>query len=88
MAAVKFNMASDVVKPKIPSFYETKSWKNSICKASLSQRLSARMDEVKRRLPDMTLAEKRELWANEPYYEVSKLIVESKGWEFAKPNKK
>ena len=33
----------------------------------------------------MTLKEKQDLWEKEPYYEISKIIVESKDWIF--PNK-
>lgn len=72
------------IRPSIPMFYKTKAWQNSPCTKSLFKRLEERIEEVKKKLPNMTLKEKREMWLNEPYYEVSKLIVESKDWEFPK----
>jgi len=70
------------VKPKLPKFYESDHWTKSIGKMSLHQRLQYRIDEVTKKLPIMTLAEKREMWLNEPYYEVSKIITACEDWKF------
>ena len=75
-------------KPKIPDFYKKYAWVKSLGTMSLMERLSERINEVTKKLPTMSLAEKREMWANEPYYEVSKLIVNSEGWEFPKDKEK
>jgi hypothetical protein len=72
-------------KIKLPSFYLNKHWKEGMGNGSLHERLSSRIEEVKRKLPTMSLKEKQELWEVEPYWEVSKLIIESKDWVF--PNK-
>lgn len=77
-----------VIKPTLPSFYKSKAWKESAVEKPLMERLRVRIEEVKKILPNLTLTEKRELWINEPYYEVSKLIVESKDWQYPKPNEK
>lgn len=69
----------------LPSFYLNKHWQDSIGTMPLMQRLQERIDEIERKLPNMTLKEKQDIWSREPYYEVSKLIVESKDWVF--PNK-
>lgn len=71
-------------KPKIPKFYESDHWTKSIGKMSLRQRLQYRIDDITRKLPNLSLVEKREIWRNEPYYEISKLITQSAGWEFPK----
>ena len=76
------------VAPKIPAFYKTDRWLKSFGKMSLVERLSGRIEEVSKKLPNMSLIEKREMWANEPYYEVAKLIVNSDGWEFPKDKEK
>lgn len=76
------------VKPKLPKFYESKYWIKSIGKMSLQQRLQCRIDEVTRKLPTMSLAEKHEMWANEPYYEVAKIIIESADYKYPDPKEK
>ena len=52
---------------------------------SLMERLSSRIEEIKRKLPTMSLTEKQKLWENCPYWEGSRLIAESKDFVF--PNK-
>ena len=71
---------------KIPSFYLNNHWINGMKDGgSLMERLSSRIDEIKRILPTMSLVERQKLWETEPYWEISKLIIESKDWVF--PNK-
>lgn len=72
-------------KVNIPSFYLTRKWQDSIGKMSFMKRLEERIYDIERKLPNMTLKEKQELYKSEPYWEISKLIVESKDWVF--PNK-
>lgn len=76
--------AQSETKPKIPAFYKTDHWINSIGKMSLNQRLQYRIEDIKRKLPNLSLAEKYEIWRNEPYYEVSKIITQSPDWKFPK----
>lgn len=76
------------VKPKLPKFYESEHWTKSIGKMSLQQRLQYRIDEVTRKLPSMSLTEKHEMWANEPYYEVAKIIIESTDYKYPDPKDK
>lgn len=72
-------------KVNIPSFYLTRKWQDSIGKMSFMKRLEERIYDIERKLPNMTLKEKQELYKSEPYWEISKLIIESKDWVF--PNK-
>lgn len=83
MSNEKFN-----VVPNLPAFYKTDSWKNSVCKMSVNMRLARRIEEITRKLPNMSLEEKREIWTQEPYYEISKLITSSKDWKFPQPKDK
>lgn len=69
---------------QIPPYYLSRKWKNSEGQ-SLKERLQDRIDEISRKLPTMSLVERQKLWETEPYWEISKLIVESKDWSF--PNK-
>lgn len=69
---------------QIPPYYLSRKWKNSEG-LSLHERLQDRIDEISRKLPTMSLAERQKLWETEPYWEVSKVIIESKDWIF--PNK-
>ncbi len=71
-------------KINLPIFYTTRKWLDSVGTMSLMERLEDRIYEIERKLPNMTLKEKQELWKICPYYEVSKLIVESKDWLFPK----
>lgn len=71
-------------KINLPTFYTTRKWLDSVGTMSLMERLEDRIYEIERKLPNMTLKEKQELWKICPYYEVSKLIVESKDWLFPK----
>lgn len=72
-------------KVNIPSFYLTRKWQDSIGKMSFMKRLEERIYDIERKLPNMTLKEKQDLYKSEPYWEISKLIIESKDWVF--PNK-
>jgi hypothetical protein len=72
-------------KVNIPSFYLTRKWQDSIGKMSFMKRIEERIYDIERKLPNMTLKEKQELYKSEPYWEISKLIIESKDWVF--PNK-
>lgn len=69
-------------KVNIPAFYQSRKWQDSIGKMPLSKRLEERICDIERKLPNMTLAERQKLWANCPYWEVSKLIIESKDFVF------
>lgn len=71
-------------KVSLPSFYQNRHWIDSIGKMSFMQRIQERIDDIERKLPNMSLKDKQELWKNEPYWEVSKLIIESKDWVFPK----
>lgn len=71
-------------KVSIPTYYQNKHWTESIGTMPLMKRLEDRLLEIERRLPNLSLKEKQEIWKVEPYYEVSKLIVESKDWVFPK----
>lgn len=71
-------------KVSIPTYYQNKHWIESIGTMSLMKRLEDRLLEIERRLPNMSLKEKQELWKVEPYWEVSSLIVSSKDWVFPK----
>lgn len=69
---------------QIPPYYLSRKWKNSEGQ-SLKERLQDRIDEISRKLPTMSLVERQKLWETCPYWEVSKLIIESKDFVF--PNK-
>jgi len=71
-------------KINLPAFYTTRKWLDSAGKMPLIKRLEDRIYDIERKLPNMTLKEKQELWKTEPYYEISRLIVESKDWVFPK----
>lgn len=71
-------------KVNIPAFYQSRKWLDSAGKMSLMKRLEERIYDIERKLPNMTLKEKQELWKVEPYWEISDLIVKSKDWVFPK----
>lgn len=71
-------------KVSLPSYYLNKHWIDSVGTMPLMQRLQDRLDDIERKLPNMSLKEKQDLWAKEPYFEVSKLIMESKDFVFPK----
>lgn len=71
-------------KVSLPSYYLNKHWIDSVGTMPLMKRLEDRIYDIERKLPNMTLKEKQELWLREPYYEVSQLIVQSKDWVFPK----
>lgn len=71
-------------KINLPAFYTTRKWQDSISTMPLIKRLEDRIDEIERKLPNMTLKERQELWKTEPYWEVSRLIAASKDFVFPK----
>lgn len=71
-------------KVNIPAFYQSRKWLDSIGTMPLAKRLEERIYDIERKLPNMTLKEKQELWKVEPYWEISDLIVKSKDWVFPK----
>lgn len=71
-------------KVSLPSYYLNKHWIDSIGTMSLMKRLEERIYDIERKLPNMTLKEKQELWKTEPYWEVSSLIAVSKDFVFPK----
>lgn len=71
-------------KVNIPAFYQSRKWLDSISKMPLAKRLEERIYDIERKLPNMTLKEKQELWKVEPYWEISDMIVKSKDWVFPK----
>lgn len=71
-------------KINLPAFYTTRKWQDSISTMPLIKRLEDRIDEIERKLPNMTLKERQELWKIEPYWEVSRLIATSKDFVFPK----
>lgn len=71
-------------KINLPAFYTTRKWQDSISTMPLIKRLEDRIDEIERKLPNMTLKERQELWKTEPYWEVSRLIASSKDFVFPK----
>lgn len=71
-------------KINLPAFYTTRKWQDSTVTMPLIKRLEDRIDEIERKLPNMTLKERQELWKTEPYWEVSRLIAVSKDFVFPK----
>ena len=71
-------------KVSVPYFYNDRKWINSAGIMSLKERLSDRIYEIEKKLPNMSLKERQDLWKSEPYWEISKLIVESKDFLFPK----
>lgn len=69
---------------KIPAFYLTRKWTDSIGKMSFSKRIQERIDDIERKLPNMSLQDRQNLWKTEPYWEISKLIISSKDFVFPK----
>ena len=68
----------------LPTFYQSRKWQDSISTMPLIKRLEDRIDEIERKLPNMTLKERQELWKICPYWEVSRLIAASKDFVFPK----
>lgn len=67
---------------KVPDYYLSRKFQDSAGQFPLTQRLYDRIEEVARKLPNMSLKDKQELWYHCPYWEVSKLIQESEGFLF------
>lgn len=73
---------------KIPNYYLNDHWIKSIGTKPLGKRLQERIEDLKKKVDNIPLKERQEMWLCEPYWEISEIIINSKDWVFPKTSGK